>query len=118
MKTKPSAWVPSGTSRSRRIRSRKFLYIADGENGRVHILDRESLESADKLDKGGRQPGEFDGVHSVATDSRGNIHTAGTYRGQRVQRFLYNGLARAGHQERPGSDVAQERHKVRIPKCA
>ena len=43
--------------------------------------------------EGGRQPGEFYGVHSIATDSKGNIFTTETYRGQRVQKFVYKGLA-------------------------
>ncbi|MEO8051168.1 MAG: hypothetical protein ABI833_12200 [Acidobacteriota bacterium] len=71
----------------------KYLYLADGENDRVHILDRQSLEVLTTFGEGGRQPGEFYGVHSIATDSKGNIYTTETYRGQRVQRFLYKGLA-------------------------
>jgi DNA-binding beta-propeller fold protein YncE len=71
----------------------KFLYVADGENNRVHIVDRQSLQVLTSFGQGGRQPGEFYGVHSIATDSKGNIYTTETYRGQRVQRFLYKGLA-------------------------
>ncbi len=71
----------------------KFLYVADGENDRVHIVDRETLEVLTTFGEGGRQPGEFYGVHSIATDLNGNIYTTETYRGQRVQRFLYKGLA-------------------------
>ena len=71
----------------------KFLYIADGENDRVHIVDRESLEVLTSFGEGGRQPGEFYGVHSIATDSKGSIYTTETYRGQRVQRFVFKGLA-------------------------
>jgi DNA-binding beta-propeller fold protein YncE len=71
----------------------KYLYVADGENDRVHIVDRESLEVLTTFGEGGRQPGEFYGVHSIATDSKGNIYTTETYRGQRVQRFVYKGLA-------------------------
>ncbi len=71
----------------------KFLYVADGENNRVHIVDRESLEVLTSFGQGGRQPGEFYGVHSIATDSKGNIYATETYRGQRVQRFVYEGLA-------------------------
>jgi len=70
----------------------KYLYLTDGENDRVHILDRESLQVLTTFGEGGRQPGEFYGVHSIATDSRGNIYTGETYRGQRVQRFVYKGL--------------------------
>jgi DNA-binding beta-propeller fold protein YncE len=71
----------------------KYIYLADGENDRVHILDRESLEMLTTFGEGGRQPGEFYGVHSIATDSKGNIFTTETYRGQRVQKFVYKGLA-------------------------
>jgi DNA-binding beta-propeller fold protein YncE len=70
----------------------KYIYLADGENDRVHILDRDSLEMLTTFGEGGRQPGEFYGVHSIAVDSKGNIYTTETYRGQRVQRFMYKGL--------------------------
>ncbi len=70
----------------------KYLYLADGENDRVHILDRDSLQVLTTFGEGGRQPGEFYGVHSIAVDSKGNIYTTETYRGQRVQKFVYKGL--------------------------
>ena len=41
---------------------------------------------------GGRQPGQFYGVHSIATDSKGNIYTTETYEGKRMQKFVYKGL--------------------------
>ena len=41
---------------------------------------------------GGRQPGQFYAVHSIATDSKGNIYTTETYRGQRLQKFVYKGM--------------------------
>jgi len=71
----------------------KFLYLADGENSKVHVILRETLELLTSFGEGGRQPGEFYGVHSLATDSKGNLYTTETYRGQRVQRFVYMGLA-------------------------
>ena len=71
----------------------KYIYLTDGENDRVHILDRQSLEVLTTFGEGGRQPGEFYGVHSIATDSKGNIYTGETYRGQRVQKFVYKGMA-------------------------
>jgi DNA-binding beta-propeller fold protein YncE len=69
-----------------------YIYLTDGENDRVHILLRDTLEVLTTFGEGGRQPGEFYGVHSIATDSKGNIFTAETYRGQRVQKFIYKGL--------------------------
>jgi len=70
-----------------------YLYLADGENDKVHVLLRDTLEVLTSFGEGGRQPGEFYGVHSIAVDSKGNVYTTETYRGQRVQKFVYKGLA-------------------------
>ncbi len=51
----------------------RFLYLADALNAKVHILLRETLEELTSFGDGGRQPGQFYGVHSIATDSQGNI---------------------------------------------
>ena len=71
----------------------KYIFLADGANEKIHILDRESLEVLTSFGDGGRQPGQFYAVHSIATDSKGNVYTTETYRGQRVQKFVYKGLA-------------------------
>ena len=71
----------------------KFIYLADGANDRIHILLRDSLVELTNFADGGRQPGQFYAVHSVATDSKGNLYTTETYEGKRVQKFVYKGLA-------------------------
>ncbi len=71
----------------------KYIYLADGSNEKVYIIARESMEILTSFGDGGRQPGEFYAVHSIATDSKGNIFTTETYRGQRIQKFLYKGMA-------------------------
>jgi len=71
----------------------KYLYVADGSNMKVHIIARDTLEDLTSFGDGGRQPGQFYAVHSIATDSKGNVFTTETYRGQRVQKFNYKGLA-------------------------
>lgn len=70
----------------------KYIYLADGKNERVYVIDRQSLEVLTQFGDGGRQPGQFFGVHSIATDSKGNIYTTETYEGKRVQKFVYLGL--------------------------
>jgi DNA-binding beta-propeller fold protein YncE len=70
----------------------QFLYVTDGVNAKVHILDRETLQELTSFGDGGRQPGQFYGAHSIATDSRGNIYTTETYEGKRVQKFVFKGL--------------------------
>ena len=71
----------------------KYIYLADGANEKVYVMLRDSLEILTSFGDGGRQPGEFYAVHSIATDSKGNVYTTETYRGQRVQRFNYKGIA-------------------------
>ena len=71
----------------------KFLYVADGSNMKIHVLLRDTLEILTDFGDGGRQPGQFYAVHSIATDSKGNIFTTETYRGQRLQKFRFRGLA-------------------------
>ena len=71
----------------------KYLYLADGKNEKIYILDRQSLQILTSFGDGGRQPGQFFAVHSIATDSKGNIFTTETYEGRRVQKFVYKGLA-------------------------
>lgn len=70
----------------------KYLYVADGMNMKVHVVDRQSLEVLTSYGDGGRQPGQFYAVHSVATDSKGNVYTTETYEGKRVQKFNYRGV--------------------------
>jgi DNA-binding beta-propeller fold protein YncE len=70
----------------------RFIYLAEGANKRVRILERETLQILTSFGDGGRQPGQFVGVHSIATDSQGNIYTTETYEGKRVQKFVYLGM--------------------------
>jgi NHL repeat-containing protein len=77
----------------------RFMYLVDGANEKIYVMSRETLEILTSFGDGGRQPGQFYAVHSIATDSKGNIYTTETYRGQRVQRFLYKGLATVTKQD-------------------
>ncbi len=70
----------------------KYLYLADGKNMKVYIIERQSLEILTSFGDGGRQPGQFFAVHSIATDSKGNIFTTETYEGKRLQKFVYKGV--------------------------
>jgi hypothetical protein len=71
----------------------KYLYLADGTNEKVYVMDRTSMQILTSFGDGGRQPGEFYAVHSIASDSKDNLFTTETYRGQRLQKFVYKGLA-------------------------
>ncbi len=71
----------------------KYMYVADGANHKIHVFDRLAMKEIYSFGSGGRQPGEWYALHSIVTDSKGNLYTTETYRGQRVQKFTYKGLA-------------------------
>jgi DNA-binding beta-propeller fold protein YncE len=71
----------------------KYIFMADGVNEKVKIIDRQTLQELTTFGDGGRQPGQFYGVHSIAIDSKGNLYTTETYEGKRIQRFVNKGLA-------------------------
>ena len=70
----------------------RFIYAANGVDQKINVLQRSSLEVLTSFGDGGRQPGQFFGVHNLDTDSKGNLYTAETYTGARVQRFIFKGL--------------------------
>jgi hypothetical protein len=70
----------------------KYLYLADGKNEKIYIIQRDTMEMLTSFGDGGRQPGQFFGVHSIAVDSAGNIYTTETYEGKRLQKFVYKGI--------------------------
>jgi len=72
--------------------AQQFLYMADGANEHVRVYDRKTMTELYSFGYGGRQPGMFFGVHSIAVDSKGNLYTTETYTGKRLQKFVFKGL--------------------------
>jgi|SoiMethySBSTD1v2_1073268.scaffolds.fasta_scaffold322322_1 DNA-binding beta-propeller fold protein YncE len=69
----------------------QYIFMADGRNQRVRVIRRDTLEELTAFGDGGRYPGQFFGVHSIAIDSKGNLYTTETYEGKRLQKFVYKG---------------------------
>jgi DNA-binding beta-propeller fold protein YncE len=67
-----------------------YMYVTDGTNDKVWILNRQDLEIVGQFGRSGRYAGQFHWVHSVAVDSQGNVYTTEVDTGQRVQRFVAN----------------------------
>ena len=68
--------------------AQRFLFVADGTDQKVLVLQRDSLAQAGEFGAGGRWPGHFYGVGSISVDSRGNVFTGETFEGKRVQKFV------------------------------
>ncbi|HMC75757.1 MAG TPA: hypothetical protein VKH34_01450 [Vicinamibacterales bacterium] len=72
----------------------RYLYVADGHDQKVFILRRDTLATVGSFGDGGRYPGTFYSVGSVAVDSKGNVYTGETLEGKRVQKFIPKGAGR------------------------
>jgi DNA-binding beta-propeller fold protein YncE len=65
----------------------KYMYVVNGRNEQIHILDHASGQILASFGRPGHQVGNFIHGHTMAVDSRGNIYVAETDWGRRVQRF-------------------------------
>ena len=66
----------------------RFMFVADGSNQKIWILDRSSLNVLGSFGSSGKEPGQFaTPVHDLTMDSKGNIYTGEAATGGRVQKF-------------------------------
>jgi DNA-binding beta-propeller fold protein YncE len=73
-------------------KQQRFLYVPDGSNKKVQILNRDTLEVVGSFGgHGGHGVGEFYHAHSIASDSKGNIYVGESF-GERALRWLYKGM--------------------------
>jgi hypothetical protein len=82
--------VPAGFSFSADPKQ-QFLYVVDSGPMRVVIFDRGTLTQIGSIGMRGPKPGEFDIVHHMAADSKGNLYTAEIVTNRRAQRFVIAG---------------------------
>jgi DNA-binding beta-propeller fold protein YncE len=65
----------------------KYLYVADGTNNLVWILERESGKTLGSFGRNGKYAGQFHWINAVAMDSKGNIYTGEVEQAKRIQKF-------------------------------
>jgi len=66
----------------------QFLYAVDSGLMRIVIFDRATMTQLAAIGKKGSNAGEFDIVHHMAADSKGNLYTAEIVNNRRAQRFV------------------------------
>jgi len=66
----------------------RYVFVADGQDKKIIVLDKATLTEIGQIGDGGRQPGRFLAIGSIAVDSRGNIYTGEQHHGKRVQKFV------------------------------
>jgi DNA-binding beta-propeller fold protein YncE len=74
-------------------KNQQFLYIADFGNSHIVVADRKKLEVLYQFGRRGADAGDFQGIHHVAVDSKGNIYAVEVAPGARIQRFAFKGMA-------------------------
>ena len=67
--------------------NQRWLFVPDGTNNVVWILDRMSLTVVDHFGRLGKNAGQFYRLHNLDIDSRGNLYTTEVNVGQRLQKF-------------------------------
>ena len=70
----------------------RFLYMIDGANHHVWIIERSTLKVVARFGQQGLWGGFLNVPHAIAVDSHGNIYVGENFDARRFQRFLYKGL--------------------------
>jgi DNA-binding beta-propeller fold protein YncE len=70
----------------------RFLYMIDGANHHVWIIERTTLKIVARFGQQGLWGGFLNVPHAIAVDGRGNIYVGENFDARRFQRFLYKGL--------------------------
>jgi len=65
----------------------KYMYVANQDNEKIDILDRNAGQLLSSFGRVGRQPGEFTYIHFLAVDSKGNLYVAEVGTGKRIQKL-------------------------------
>jgi NHL repeat len=74
-------------------KDQKFLYVVDGSNKAVRVLNRQTLQIVSSIGgHAGHNAREFFHIHSFAADSKGNLFLGEVNNGQRYYRYAYKGL--------------------------
>jgi hypothetical protein len=68
--------------------AQQFVYVANGTEQTVHVLRRDTLAEVGTIGSGGRWPGSFFGVGSLAVTTQGHLITGEHLQGKRVQKFV------------------------------
>jgi hypothetical protein len=74
-------------------KAQRYLYLSDYGNSHIAVVDRKSLTVLYQFAVRGKEPGNFQGVHHIAVDSKGNLYTAEVAPGARAQRFIFKGMS-------------------------
>ncbi len=73
----------------------RFLYVSSRSPGRIRVYDRKTLQSLYYFGSLGVQPGQFEGLHEINTDTKGNLYVEEVEDGRRIWKFEFMGVVAA-----------------------
>ena len=76
--------------------AQQFLYVANLGDSKIVVVDRRTLQTLTTFGQNGAAPGEFQTLHHLAVDSKGNIYTAEIGRGRRAQKLTFSWITVKG----------------------
>jgi DNA-binding beta-propeller fold protein YncE len=77
-------------------REQRFLYVVDGSNKAIRVLNRQTLEIVSAIGgHAGHNAREFFHIHSAASDSKGNLFIGEVNNGQRYYKYAFKGMGSA-----------------------
>ncbi len=65
----------------------KYMYVADGTNNHVWILDRKTGKTLGNFGSNGKYAGQLHWINAIGTDRFGNIYTGEVEQAKRIQKF-------------------------------
>jgi len=86
----PGTAVAVGFSRDK---AQSCLYVGDNTNMTIYVLNRKTLGEVGRLGRSGKMAGQFQWLHQLSVDSKGNIYTGEVDTGKRIQKFVRYGAA-------------------------
>jgi DNA-binding beta-propeller fold protein YncE len=75
----------------------QFMYVADQSNSHIHVVLRKTLAVLHTFGHRSSSPGDFQGLHHIAADSKGNLYTAEAQVGRRAQKLVFTGMSAAAN---------------------
>jgi DNA-binding beta-propeller fold protein YncE len=105
---KRNIWIQKGTGYLRgldgsawwvafsRDPEQKYMYVADGSNEVLWILDHVTGQILSGFGRPGHLTGEFSYLHTIAVDSKGSLFSGEVINGRRMQKFKITGYEPAG----------------------
>jgi len=66
----------------------KYLFVADGTNNKVWILNRTSGATIGSFARNGRYAGELHWINAIGIDTDGNVYTGEVEHAKRIQKFM------------------------------